>query len=43
MMDDIHEGKRIGENRLKELVGHTPVEVFVGGLIGVLVSFVFYN
>lgn len=43
MMEDIHEGKKIGENRLKELVGHTPVEVFVGGLIGVLVSFFFYQ
>lgn len=43
MMDDIHEGRKIAEDRLKELVGHTPVEVFVGALIGVGVSFAFYG
>ena len=25
--------------RLKELLGHTPVEVFVGGLLGMAVAF----
>ncbi len=43
MMDDLQEGKRIEENRLKELVGHTPVEVFVGVFIGIAVTVIFYR
>lgn len=42
MMDDIQEKKKIEESRLRELVGHTPVEVFAGALIGVLMGFIFY-
>jgi acid phosphatase family membrane protein YuiD len=38
MLDDIYWGKRIEEQRLKELLGHTPVEVFAGALIGILIS-----
>ena len=41
MMDDIHQGREIGEDKLRELVGHTPVEVFVGALIGVIVPNIF--
>ena len=37
IMDDIQEGKEIGQDKLRELVGHTPVEVFVGALIGIIV------
>ncbi len=43
MMDDLQEGKRIEENKLKELVGHTPVEVFVGAFVGVATTIVFYQ
>lgn len=43
IMDDLHEGKRIEENRLRELVGHTPIEVFVGAVIGLAVTFLFYK
>ncbi|MCQ9206072.1 MAG: divergent PAP2 family protein [Omnitrophica bacterium] len=42
MMDDLHEKKRIEENRLKELVGHTPVEVLMGALVGLIATFIFY-
>ena len=42
IMDDIHEKRKIEENRLRELVGHTPIEVFAGALIGVVIPFVFY-
>lgn len=42
IMEDIHRRGKIEEERLKELVGHTPFEVFVGGLIGILVTFIFY-
>lgn len=30
--------KEIREKRLKELIGHTPVEVFAGALLGILVA-----
>jgi acid phosphatase family membrane protein YuiD len=42
MMDDIHEKGKVGEDRLKELVGHTPIEVFVGALIGILIVLIIY-
>ena len=31
------------QERLRELLGHTPLEVFVGALIGVLFSFAIYR
>jgi hypothetical protein len=31
------------DKKLKELLGHTPVQVFAGALLGLLVSAVFYN
>ncbi len=43
MLDDIYWKKRMDNERLKELLGHTPVEVFMGILIGVLVSLVSYR
>lgn len=43
MMDDIHNKGKLREDRLKELVGHTPFEVFVGGLIGIVVPVIFYR
>ena len=42
IMEDIHKTGKIEEKRLRELVGHTPFEVFVGALIGILVTFIFY-
>ena len=38
--DMIHEGKGIDEQKLKELIGHTPVQVFAGALLGVIVGVV---
>ncbi len=35
MIDELFEGHPINEERLKELLGHTRVEVFVGALIGI--------
>ena len=43
IMDDVQAHKKIGDNRLKELVGHTPIEVFVGALIGIIVPLLFYK
>ncbi|UCC95057.1 MAG: divergent PAP2 family protein [Candidatus Omnitrophota bacterium] len=42
MMEDIQEKRKVGEDKLRELVGHTPVEVFVGALMGVLIALTFY-
>lgn len=38
MLEDKHKHKHIQEQRLKELVGHTPVEVFAGALLGIIIA-----
>ena len=38
MLDDLYEKGQVPERRLKELLGHTPVEVFAGALLGVFIS-----
>lgn len=40
MIEDIHEHKKgvFSGERLKELVGHTPVEVFWGGILGIVIA-----
>jgi uncharacterized protein len=43
MMEDLQEGKKIADDRLRELVGHTPIEVFVGAIIGVLITLIIYS
>jgi uncharacterized protein len=35
MIEEAFEGSLHGEKRLRELIGHTPTQVFVGGLLGV--------
>ena len=40
--EDIYWQGRIDEGRLRELVGHTPVEVIVGFLLGVLIAVIAY-
>ncbi|MCK4520225.1 MAG: divergent PAP2 family protein [Candidatus Omnitrophica bacterium] len=42
IMEDFQKGREVGEDRLKELVGHTPIEVFIGGLVGGIITFMFY-
>ena len=38
MLDDLYERGEVTDARLKELLGHTPFEVFAGALLGVVVS-----
>ncbi len=38
ILDDIYWRKRIKEDRLKELLGHTPVEVIAGTALGITVA-----
>lgn len=42
MMEDIQNKGKIEETKLKELIGHSPVEVFFGALLGVVTSAFFY-
>lgn len=41
LISDLYHGTQISQERLKELIGHTPVEVLVGALLGVLVGLTF--
>ncbi len=38
MIKDVIEHKVLKEERLKELIGHTPIEVIIGGIIGVITA-----
>ena len=37
--DDIYWQGRTSEGRLRELIGHTPIEVLAGALLGIAVAF----
>lgn len=41
--DDLYKGDQIKPDRLMELVGHTPLQVVVGALIGIFVAVIFYR
>ena len=41
MLDDMYLRKSFQENRLKELLGHTPFEVIAGSILGVLMAIIF--
>lgn len=38
IVEDIYKKRKVPEQRLKELLGHTPLEVFAGVALGVLVA-----
>ncbi len=38
ILDEVFQGHPIAEQRLRELIGHTPIQVLVGGLLGVVVG-----
>lgn len=40
IMDDIYWRGKIQELRLRELIGHTPVEVIIGGFLGIAIALV---
>lgn len=42
MIDQLDSGQDIREEQLKELLGHTPIEVVVGALLGVFIAVLFY-
>jgi uncharacterized protein len=41
MLDEIFVEQRFNEKRLRELIGHTPVEVFVGSALGLAIGLLF--
>ncbi|MDD5560926.1 MAG: divergent PAP2 family protein [Candidatus Omnitrophica bacterium] len=41
IMEDIYWQGKIQEMRLRELIGHTPVEVIMGLLLGIVIALVF--
>ncbi|NQT46722.1 MAG: divergent PAP2 family protein [Candidatus Omnitrophica bacterium] len=42
ILDDIYWKKKIPEDRLKEFLGHTPVEVIVGTTLGIVIAYLYY-
>ena len=40
IIDDLFHREGLREERLRELIGHTPVEVIAGALLGILVALV---
>ncbi len=40
MLDDFYEKGAVPENRVKELLGHTPVEVFAGAFVGIVIAWI---
>lgn len=42
IVDDLYSSRSVPPKRLKELLGHTPVQVFVGAAIGIGTALVFY-
>ena len=43
ILEDIYANKGIQEAPLKQFLGHTPVEVYAGGALGVLIAITFYR
>lgn len=43
MLDDIYWKKRLDDKQVKEFLGHTPVEVFAGIALGIIVSLLLYR
>jgi len=41
MLEDVNRGQEVREERVKELLGHTPIEVFAGALVGIVMAMAF--
>jgi len=40
MLDDLYWKRKIGEDKIKEFWGHTPLEVLIGAIMGVLIGLI---
>lgn len=43
VLDDMYWKGKIEAERLFELIGHTPLQVIIGGILGVVLSILFYR
>ena len=43
IMEDIYWKGKIETDRLKELIGHTPIQVFIGSIFGFSLALIFYS
>lgn len=43
IIDDFHNTKHIEQKKLKELIGHTPLEVYSGAILGVVIAVILGN
>lgn len=43
MLDNIYWQKKLDEEKLKEFIGHTPIEAWAGAALGILISLLFYK
>ena len=43
ILDDIYWRGKIESERLRELVGHTPLQVIIGGFLGGVLAYIFYK
>lgn len=43
IIEDIYFKRVFKEERLRELLGHTPVEVFIGAILGILLALALYR
>jgi acid phosphatase family membrane protein YuiD len=43
LVDNFYKNKPIQPEKLKELLGHTPTQVFVGAFVGIAVAIVAYT
>ncbi|MEO0180752.1 MAG: divergent PAP2 family protein [candidate division WOR-3 bacterium] len=38
MVDEVSKGRPVSEERMREFLGHTPLEVFVGAVLGIIIA-----
>lgn len=43
ILEDIYWKGKVEPTRLKELIGHTPIQVFIGAIIGLLIALATWN
>jgi hypothetical protein len=43
MMDDIYWKKKLDEEKVKEFLGHTPVQVWAGAALGIVIALLMYK
>lgn len=43
ILDEVFAGRPLSEQRLKELIGHTPTEVFVGAILGIGLTWLWWH